>query len=450
VATLLFIVQNFTMHPRRVVVTGIGIVSPVGLDRESAWKNIQAGKSGISKIESFDATSCAAQIAGEIRGFDPTTPLSHHLFPRGKGGEPVTCAVTAKEFKRTSRFICLSLSAACEAYSDAGLDAVREQLPAHRIGCNIGVGLGSLADIEANYDAYKEKGFKRISPFFIPQVIANLAAGQTSILLNTQGTNYASVSACASSAHSIGESYRAIQRGEAEVFVAGGAEAVITPLGIGGFAAMRALSTRNDAPEAASRPWDRDRDGFVMGEGATTLILEEYEFAKRRGAKIYAEIRGYGPSSDAHHITSPLEDGSGGYRAMELALQESGLTVKEIDYVNAHGTSTPAGDIQEARAISRLLGGNRELHVSSTKSMMGHLIGAAGAIEAALSILAMRDSTVPPTINLENIDPAAQETGLNFTPNHAVKKEIRAAISNSFGFGGTNVSLLFTRGSDIR
>lgn len=446
---MFFIVQNFEMHPRRVVVTGIGIVSPLGKGREITWSRIQEGRSGISKIQGFDASECAAQIAGEIRDFDPTLPLPAPLFPRGSTGSPITQAVSPKEFKRTSRFICLSLSAACEAYADAGLDSVRDQLPAHRIGCNIGVGMGSLADIESNYDDYKAKGFRRISPFFIPQVIANLAAGQTSILLNTQGTNYASVSACASSAHSIGESYRAIQRGEADVFVAGGAESVITPLGIGGFAAMRALSTRNNEPEKASRPWDKDRDGFIMGEGATTLILEEYSFAKKRGAKIYAEIKGYGPSSDAYHITSPLEDGSGGYRAMELALHESGLSAQQIDYVNAHGTSTPAGDIQEARAISRLLSANKGLHVSSTKSMTGHLIGAAGAIEAAFSILAMRDSVVPPTINLDNIDPEAQETGLNFTPKQAVKKEVRAVISNSFGFGGTNVSLLFTRGSDL-
>ncbi len=446
---MFFIVQNFKMQLRRVVVTGIGIVSPLGRNRESTWSRIQEGRSGISKIQGFDASECAAQIAGEIRDFDPTLPLPTPLFPHGPQGAQITRAVSPKEFKRTSRFICLSLCAACEAYADSGLDSVRDKLPAHRIGCNIGVGMGSLADIESNYDDYKAKGFRRISPFFIPQVIANLAAGQTSILLNTQGTNYASVSACASSAHSIGESYRAIQRGEADVFVAGGAESVITPLGIGGFAAMRALSTRNDYPEGASRPWDKDRDGFIMGEGATTLILEEYSFAKKRGAKIYAEIKGYGPSSDAHHITSPLEDGSGGFRAMQLALDESGLRADQIDYVNAHGTSTPAGDIQEARAISRLLSGNKSLHVSSTKSMTGHLIGAAGAIEAAFSILAMRDSVVPPTINLKNLDPEAAETGLNFTPNQAVKKQVRAVLSNSFGFGGTNVSLLFTRGSDI-
>jgi 3-oxoacyl-[acyl-carrier-protein] synthase II len=305
--------------------------------------------------------------------------------------------------------------------------------------------MGGLPGIEDTHNTLRDKGIRRISPFFIPQVIPNLAAGQLSILLNTQNTNYCSVSACASSAHSIGESYRTIQRGEATVMLAGGAESVVCALGIGGFAAMRALSTRNDEPTRASRPFDVGRDGFVMGEGSAVLVLEEYEFAKKRGAKIYGEIAGYGASSDAFHITQPLEDGDGGYRAMKNALSESELPADSMDYINTHGTSTPLGDIQEAIACKRLFPSAKNLHLSSTKSMTGHLLGAAGAIEAAFSLLSIRDSIVPPTINLETIDPKCAETGLDFTANKAVKKPVRTAMSNSFGFGGTNVSLLFKK-----
>lgn len=429
----------------RVVVTGIGIVSPVGNSRESSWNSIVEGKSGIGKVTLFDPGDCSAQIAGEVKHFDPTAPLATPLYPRGKDQPPVTQAVSPREMKRMDRFIHLALVAGVEAYADSGLDQVRDRIPATEIGINIGVGMGGLPGIEDTHNTLRDKGIRRISPFFIPQVIPNLAAGQLSILLNTQNTNYCSVSACASSAHSIGESYRTIQRGEATVMLAGGAESVVCALGIGGFAAMRALSTRNDEPTRASRPFDVDRDGFVMGEGSAVLVLEEYEFAKKRGAKIYGEIAGYGASSDAFHITQPLEDGDGGYRAMKNALTESGIPADSMDYINTHGTSTPLGDIQEAIACKRLFPAAKNLHLSSTKSMTGHLLGAAGAIEAAFSLLSIRDSVVPPTINLETIEPKCAETGLNFTPNQAVKKPVRVAMSNSFGFGGTNVSLLFKK-----
>jgi 3-oxoacyl-[acyl-carrier-protein] synthase II len=429
----------------RVVVTGIGMVSPVGSTREQSWNSILEGKSGISKVTLFDVGDCSAQIAGEVKNFEPTAPLAAPLYPRGKTGTPVTHAVSAREAKRMDRFIHLALVAGVEAYADSGLDAYREQFSSTEIGVNIGVGMGGLPGIEDTHNTLRDKGIRRISPFFIPQVIPNLAAGQLSILLHTQNTNYCSVSACASSAHSIGESFRTIQRGEATVMIAGGAESVVCALGIGGFAAMRALSTRNDEPTKASRPFDVARDGFVMGEGAAVLILEDYEFAKKRGAKIYGEIAGYGASSDAFHITQPLEDGDGGYRAMKNALSESEIPADSMDYINTHGTSTPLGDVQESIAVKRLFPTAKNLHLSSTKSMTGHLLGAAGAIEAAFSLLAMRDSVVPPTINLENLDPKCAETGLDFTANHAVKKPISAVMSNSFGFGGTNVSLVFKK-----
>ena len=433
------------LQKKRVVVTGIGIVSPVGNTRESSWNAVIEGKSGIGKITHFDTKDCNAQIAGEVKNFDPSFILENPLYPRGKDGAPLNQPISQKDQKKMDRFIHLAVAASVEAYQDSGLDQYRDQISPTMIGVNIGVGMGGLPGIEETHATLLEKGFRRISPFFIPQVIPNLAAGQVSITLYTQNTNYSCVSACASSAHSIGESTRIIQRGESTVMIAGGAEAVVCALGIGGFAAMRALSTRNDAPEKASRPFDTGRDGFIMGEGSAVLILEEYEFAKKRGAKIYAEVSGYGATSDAYHITQPLEDGDGGYRAMKHALEESGIPSSEIDYVNAHGTSTPLGDIQESKAVKKLLGDAKHLHVSSTKSMTGHLLGAAGAIEAAFSVLAIRDGIIPPTINLENLDPACAETGLNFTPNFAVKKSVKNAITNSFGFGGTNVSLLFKK-----
>lgn len=431
---------------QRVVVTGIGIVGPTGNTREDAWKNLIEGKSGIAKITSFDTGDCTVNFAGEVKNFDPTAPIAKPLYPRGKDQAPLTQAVTPKDKKKMDRFIHLALMAGLEAYQDSGLDDYRNSsestLKTTDIGINIGCGMGGLPGIEETHTTLREKGFRRITPFFIPQVIPNLAAGHLSILLNTQNTNLCSVSACSSSAHSIGESTRTIQRGDAKVMIAGGTEAVVCALGIGGFAAMRALSTRNDAPEKASRPFDKDRDGFVMGEGSAVVVLEEYEHAKKRGARIYGEVAGYGASSDAFHITQPLEDGDGGYRAMKLALEESGLNSGDIDYVNAHGTSTPLGDPQEAKAVARLLGYREDLYMSSTKSMTGHLLGAAGAIETAFTLLAIRDGIVPPTINLENLDPECAATKIHFTPNHAVKKKIRAAFTNSFGFGGTNVSLL--------
>ncbi|MBS1957844.1 MAG: beta-ketoacyl-ACP synthase II [Bdellovibrionales bacterium] len=435
---------------QRVVVTGIGILSPVGNTREETWKNIVAGKSGIQKITLFDTKDCAVNFAGEVKGFDPTVTLAQPLYPRGKDQAPLTQAVSAKDKKKMDRFIHFALAAGIEAYQDSGLDEYRNSsqcdIKPTDIGINIGCGMGGLPGIEETYSTLLEKGFRRITPFFIPQVIPNLAAGHMSILLNTQNTNLCSVSACSSSAHSIGESTRTIQRGDAKIMIAGGTEAVVCALGIGGFAAMRALSTRNEAPEKASRPFDKDRDGFVMGEGSAVLVLEEYNHAKKRGAKIYGEIAGYGASSDAHHITAPLEDGNGGFRAMELALKESGLTAKDVGYINAHGTSTPLGDPQEAKATARLLGSRSDLHISSTKSMTGHLLGAAGAIEGAFTALAIRDGMIPPTINLDSLDPDCAATGLHFTPNVAVaKKDLRAAFTNSFGFGGTNVSLLIKK-----
>jgi 3-oxoacyl-[acyl-carrier-protein] synthase II len=429
----------------RVAVTGIGIVSPVGLTRESSWSAVLEGKSGIAPITLFDPEDCSCRIAGEVKHFDPTAPLPTSLHPRGASEAALTQAVSQKDMKRMDRFIHLALVAGLEAYADSGLDSARDRISPEDIGINIGVGMGGLPGIEDTHDTYRDKGIRRISPFFIPQVIPNLAAGQLSILLDTRNINTCSVSACASSAHSIGESFRAIQRGEAKVMLAGGAEAVVCALGIGGFASMRALSTRNDEPAKASRPFDVGRDGFVMGEGAAILVLEEFEQARSRGAKIYAEIAGYGATADAYHITAPLEDGAGGFRAMKLALEDAELEPASVSYVNAHGTSTPLGDVQEALAVKRLFGDTGNLHVSSTKSMTGHLLGAAGAIEAAFSILAIRDSVIPPTINLDSLDPKCAETGLDFTAHTAVRKSVTASMSNSFGFGGTNVSLVFKK-----
>jgi 3-oxoacyl-[acyl-carrier-protein] synthase II len=348
--------------------------------------------------------------------------------------------------RRVGRFVHLSLAASLEAYGDSGLDAIRSKISPDRIGANIGVGMGGLPEIEDVHNDMLAKGYRRITPFFIPQVIPNMAAGQLSILLNLQGPNLCNVTACTSSAHSIGESFRQIQRGDAEVMITGGAEAVIGRLAMGGFASMRALSTRNDAPTKASRPFDVERDGFVMGEGAATLVLEEYEHAKKRGAKIYGEIIGYGLSGDAYHMTSPAPEGEGGRRAMAMAVKDAKINPDNVGYINAHGTSTPAGDVEEARAISRVFpNGPKHLHVSSTKSMTGHLLGAAGAIEAMFSLLAIRDGRIPPTTNLDQLDPGCAELGLDFTANRTVEKRISMALSNSFGFGGTNASLIFAR-----
>ena len=338
------------------------------------------------------------------------------------------------------------MAAGLEAYGDSGLDPIRDRLDSQRMGINIGVGMGGLNEIEDVHNDFLAKGYRRVTPFFIPMVIANMASGQLSIMLNLRGVNLCNVTACSSSAHALGESFRQIQRGDVDVMIAGGAEAVVGRLGIAGFAAMRALSTRNDAPEKASRPWDRDRDGFVMGEGACVLVLEEYEFAKKRGAKIYGEIVGYGLSGDAYHMTTPSPEGEGGARAMRLALADAGLNPEQIGYVNAHGTSTPAGDAEEARAISRTFpNAAKHLRISSTKSMTGHLLGAAGAIEAMFSLLAIRDGRIPPTINLDHLDPACAELKLDFTAHHAVDCRLDYALSNSFGFGGTNGTLIVGR-----
>jgi 3-oxoacyl-[acyl-carrier-protein] synthase II len=434
---------------RRVVVTGLGAVSPLGQGIGEIWRNALEGRSGIDRITLFDLTDCPVTIAGEVRNFEVSKPVGPFQPFLGDPTittpvEPLTTAANAKEARKMGRFIHLALAAGMEAYGDSGLDAVRSKINPERMGCNIGVGMGGLPEIGDVYDTLITKGYKRITPFFIPQVIPNLAAGHLSMLLNLKGPNLCNVTACSSSAHSIGESFKLIQRGDADLMVTGGAEAVISKLGIGGFAVMRALSTRNDEPSKASRPFDVARDGFVMGEGGAVLILEELEHAKKRGAKIYGEILGYGASGDAYHMTTPAPEGEGGRRAMAMALKDSRLNSEQIGYINAHGTSTPAGDVEEARAIRRLFPeGPKHLHVSSTKSMTGHLLGAAGAIEAIFSVLAIQEGKIPPTINLENLDPGCAETGLDFTANRPVEKKVNYALSNSFGFGGTNASLIF-------
>jgi 3-oxoacyl-[acyl-carrier-protein] synthase II len=411
------------------------------LSAKETWGNALEGKSGVGSISIFDSTGSPVTIAAEVKGFDFTRSVGP-FHPAD--GQTVTQAANSKDARRVGRFVHLALGAGLEAYGDSGLDAHRSKIAPERIGINIGVGMGGLPEIEDVHNDFLAKGYKRVTPFFIPQVIPNMASGQLSILLNLQGPNLCNVTACSSSAHALGESFLQIRRGDADIMITGGAEAVICKLGIAGFAAMRALSTRNETPQKASRPFDKDRDGFVMGEGSAVLVLEEYEFARRRGAKIYAEVLGYGLSGDAYHMTSPSPEGEGGRRAMEMALKASGLNAEQVGYINAHGTSTPAGDTEEARAIKRLFpNGAKHLHVSSTKSMTGHLLGAAGGIESIFSILAIRDGKIPPTINLDNLDPACAELGLDFTANRAVDKKFKYALSNSFGFGGTNASLIF-------
>jgi 3-oxoacyl-[acyl-carrier-protein] synthase II len=429
---------------RRVVVTGIGAVTPLGLSVADSWNGVIEGRSGVGPIQLFDSTDSPVTIAAEVKGFDVTRQVGpYHPAP----GLEVNQAANAKEARRVGRFVHFALAAGLDAYGDSGLDAVRAKIQPERMGINIGVGMGGLPEIEAVHNEFLAKGYKRISPFFIPQAIPNLASGQLSVLLNLRGPNLCNVTACASGAHSIGESFRQIQRGDADVIISGGAESVICKLGIGGFAAMRALSVRNDAPAKASRPFDRDRDGFVMGEGAAILVLEEYEFARKRGAKIYGEIMGYGLSGDAFHMTSPAPEGEGGRRAMEMALNDARLNPEDIGYVNAHGTSTPVGDVEEARAIARLFPrASEHLHVSSTKSVTGHMLGAAGALEGIYSMLAIREGMIPPTINLENLDPVCAELKLDFTANRAIETRVNYALSNSFGFGGTNACLIFGRG----
>jgi 3-oxoacyl-[acyl-carrier-protein] synthase II len=408
---------------RRVVVTGLGIVSPIGNTVQEAWDAAIAGKSGITRITKFDPSRLACQIAGEVKGFDVAPYLS------------------VKEARRMDTFIHYGMASGLQAWRDCGLQVTPEN--AERVGINFGSGIGGLPLIEQMDAELQKNGPRRISPFFIPGTIINMIAGLLSIELGAKGPNLAMVTACTTSTHCIGEAGKSIRYGEADVMIAGGAEAVVTELAIGGFAAARALSTRNDDPATASRPWDKDRDGFVLGEGSGAVVLEEYEHAKARGARIYCELAGYGVSADAHHMTAPPEDGDGGFRAMRNALKDAGLDAGAIDYINAHGTSTPLGDIAETIAVKRLLGDRApKVAVNSTKSMTGHLLGAAGAIEAVFSILAMRDQVSPPTINLKTPDPACD---LDYVPNAARKMPIRVALSNSFGFGGTNGSLIFSR-----
>ncbi len=409
------------MSRRRVVVTGLGIVSPVGIGVGEAWGNVIAGKSGIARITRFDASNFSTQIAGEVKNFE----VAKWLAP--------------KEARRFDTFIHYGLAAGIDALKDSGLDLEKEAR--EQIGVCIGSGIGGLPLIETTHDAYLAGGPRKISPFFVPGTIINMISGQLSIMFGLKGPNIAVVSACTTANHSIGEAGRLIEYGDADVMVAGGAESCVSALGVGGFCAARALSARNDAPELASRPWDKDRDGFVLGEGAGVLVLEEYEHAKKRGARIYCELAGYGLSADAHHITAPVEDGEGAARCMTNALRNGGVNVDEVDYVNAHGTSTPLGDLAETTAVKRCFGeAAKKLAVSSTKSMTGHLLGAAGGIEAVFSAMAVHEQIAPPTINLVNQDP---QCDLDYIPNTARKMSIKVAISNSFGFGGTNGTLVF-------
>ncbi|OQX07076.1 MAG: beta-ketoacyl-[acyl-carrier-protein] synthase II [Thiothrix lacustris] len=413
------------MSKRRVVVTGLGIVSPVGSKLETAWDNIKAGRSGINRIspDLFDASAFSVQIAGNVKGFN----ADDYIKP--------------KDQKKMDKFIHYGIGAGVEAIRDSGLEVTEEN--AERIGVVMGSGIGGLDTIERNYATFMNGGPRKISPFFVPASIINMVAGNLSIMFGLKGPNMSIVSACATATHSIGDAARMISYGDADVMVAGGAEMGSTPLGIGGFAAARALSTRNDDPEAASRPWDKDRDGFVLGDGAGVLVLEEYEFAKKRGARIYCELVGYGMSSDAYHMTTPSEGGEGAARCMVNAMKDAGLNAADVDYVNAHGTSTPAGDKAETMAVKRALGDHAyKVAVSSTKSMTGHLLGAAGGIEAVFSVLAIRDQILPPTINMENQDP---ECDLDYVPNIARETTVNIAMSNSFGFGGTNGTLIFKK-----
>ena len=411
---------------RRVVVTGVGLICPVGIGTEETWSAIRAGKTGIHRITAFDPEGFNCQIAGEVRGFDPLDYLDR------------------KDVRKVGRFIVFAIAASEMAIRFSRLEITPEN--AERVGVYIGSGIGGFEIIEREHKNLLAKGPGRISPFFIPATIINLASGHVSIRTGAKGPNSATATACTTSAHSIGDSFKIIQRGDADAMICGGAEAAITPMGIGGFAAMRALSQRNDDPERASRPWDKDRDGFVVGEGAGILILEELEHARDRGAPILAEIVGYGMSGDAFHITAPAEDGDGAIRVMRNAMRDAGVGPDEIDYINAHGTSTPAGDRVEALAVAKCFGEHaRKVAVSSTKSMTGHLLGGAGGLEAGLTVLAIRDQIAPPTMNYETPDPEIEPLGLDFVPNQPRPMRIRYALSNSFGFGGTNGCLIFKR-----
>jgi 3-oxoacyl-[acyl-carrier-protein] synthase II len=410
------------MSERRVVITGIGVVSPVGNDLPSFWESLKAGRSGIGRISAFDTEKFDCQIAGEVSGYDP-----------------VPYYKTPKDVRRTDRYTQLAMGAAKMSLDDSGLDLASVDLD--RTGVMIGSGVGGLATMETQVGQMLTKGPDRTSPFMIPMMISNMASGFISMEYGLRGPNMAIVTACATANHCMGEAWRIIKFGDADVMLTGGSEACIVPVGIAGFAAMRALSVRNDEPERASRPFDKDRDGFVMGEGAGVIILEEYEHAKKRGAQIYCEVTGYGLTADAYHMSAPSPDGEGAARCMAMAMKHAKVNPEQVDYINAHGTSTPVGDVCETKAMKRAFGehAKKGLAVSSTKSMTGHLLGAAGAVEMAACVMAMRDGVLPPTINLDNPDP---ECDLDYVPNKAREKKVKIAISNSFGFGGHNSSLL--------
>ena len=405
------------------MVTGVGLVSPLGIGTSATWEALCEGRSGIGPITKFDASGYAARIAGEVQGFDPLAFISR------------------KDVKKMDVFIQYAIAAADFARADARLEVTPDIAP--RVGVYIASGIGGFSTIEREHHALIKGGPRKISPFFIPAAIINLAAGQVSIRLGAKGPNSATCTACSASAHAVGDAFETILRGDADVMVAGGSEAAITPMGVGGFAAMRALSTRNDEPTRACRPFDRERDGFIIGEGAGVIILEERERALARGAPVYAELVGYGMSADAHHVTAPAEDGDGAFRVMKAAVEQAGIAPEEVDYINAHGTSTPFNDRIETLAIKRCFGDHaRRLAVSSTKSMTGHLLGAAGGVEAGIMALTVREQVLPPTINLENADP---DCDLDYVPNVKRPATLEYGLSNSFGFGGTNASLLFRR-----
>ncbi|MFZ2314066.1 MAG: beta-ketoacyl-ACP synthase II [Gammaproteobacteria bacterium] len=411
------------MTKRRVVVTGMGMLSPLGHDVESTWKGIVAGKSGVALIDHFDASDLSCKICSRVKNFDPTVYMSE------------------KEARKRDYFIQYGMAACVQAIKDSGIEVTEEN--AHRIGLAVGSGIGGLPFIEKNHGTMVESGVRRVSPFFIPGSLINMISGLISIDYGMKGPNISLVSACTTGTHNIGAAARTIAYGDADVMVAGAAEMATTKLGVGGFAAMRALSTRNDEPEKASRPWDKDRDGFVLGDGAGVVVLEEYEYAKARGAKIYAELIGFGMSADAYHMTTPDPEGRGGAAAATNAIKDAGINPEDIQYLNAHGTSTPMGDELEIKGIKRAFGDHAyKLAVSSTKSMTGHLLGAAGSVEAIFAILAIRDQVAPPTINLEN---PSEGCDLNLVPNVAQEMSITTVLSNSFGFGGTNGSLIFRK-----
>jgi 3-oxoacyl-[acyl-carrier-protein] synthase II len=409
---------------RRVVVTGMGAITPVGNDVATTWQSLIEGKSGTAPITKFDASKFPVRFAAEVKGFNPLDYMDR------------------KEAKRADQYTQYAIAGARQAMTDAKL-IERNGMDPDRIGVIIGSGIGGLKSFEEQHDVYRERGVGKISPFFIPMFIADIAAGIVSMMFNAKGPNYATVSACATSAHAIGDAYRTIQYGDADVMITGGAEATVTPMAIGGFANMKALSERNDSPETASRPFDATRDGFVMGEGAGILILEELEHALKRGATIYAEIVGYGATGDAYHLTAPAPDGEGAQRAMKRALKDAGLEPKDIQYINAHGTSTPANDFNETRAIKAVFGEHaKTVNVSSTKSATGHMLGAAGAVEAIVSAMVVGTGVIPPTINYHTPEP---ELDLNYTPNTSVERDVNAILSNSFGFGGHNTTLAIKR-----